>query len=175
VTKTITDPSDSLSRVCVEDDIASQLRGATAVLSVSCLTPWLPPLLSKTITGGPFALAARRSRRKGRACFAVAPACFAAKHGCARAVKIKIDGAVGAPVNNLLGNGVGIVSGFFANGGRGKWRSSYADRMPAWTAKDFAEHLISSCRGLDLRLRRRRRSVAVTTKCRRTLWLLSAT
>jgi len=36
--------------------------------------------------------------------------------------------------------------------------------MPVQTAKDFAEHLISSCRGLDLRLRRRRRSVAETKR-----------
>jgi len=39
--------------------------------------------------------------------------------------------------------------------------------MPVWTAKDFAEHLISCCRGLDLRLRRRRRSRAATLICGR--------
>jgi hypothetical protein len=133
VTKTIADPSDSLSRVCVEDDIASQLRGATAVLSVSCLTPWLPPLLSKTITGGPFALAARRSRRKGRACFAVAPACFAAKHGCARAVKIKIDGAVGAPVNNLLG----------------QWGRDHIRLLCKWRSRQMAVELCGQNAGMD--------------------------
>jgi hypothetical protein len=52
------------------------LPGATGVLSVSCLTLWLSPLLSKTITGGPFVRGARRSRRKGRACFAVARQVF---------------------------------------------------------------------------------------------------